>query len=511
MDRITYFVDWRPVSCLPAHSPPVCSDVSIKQDIKGLLASVRVAAGSEAHSLTSDALRSVRYRWRDDGFVVFELTLHDSFVEAADEYYARTSEFHTSQEFRNFLSEKGNAERFTRIDRRARPEPDRNAPRKWKSAALHQISKSDFERTVLLRLAQTASDVVKRSTGHVHCFNSPNTRAGRAIIDTKRVSLDHIFLRIEPVPIDGSGCCTAAEIDGLRVPDPVKQALKEDQTPLTALLDDALLVRLMRKRRTGPDRPAVFHLRRGYAALVDECMRLLPFLKQQHFLGQLPWPLNWVARLFGAKEVTWPQSLVVTMVPLSMLVWLVILLIVDLTLGQWALAILATFASWLAIYVAVEFGERRKQILAAFQRTAGVLEYGAVLGAALNRVAAAADMPRGGQGTAMEDRAPAILQRRIELEHDKRDGNREMLALVTSVVAAFFTAFAAFGWETPIASLLKPGIDQEAAASGAGEEVSHSPPASPSPTTEGIPVSGPEARTGEIQNARRAGPLPGPP
>jgi hypothetical protein len=103
-------------------------------------------------------------------------------------------------------------------------------------------------------------------------------------------------------------------------------------------------------------------------------------------------------------------------------------------------------AIWVMAYAHLEYGARRQMVLDALSRTAGALEFGAVLSRVVAQVASNAGVARSANGLEPDlGQATAIVARRLDIERSKRDHNREMFGICLAVVAATFAVVAAFG------------------------------------------------------------------
>ncbi|HVY02417.1 MAG TPA: hypothetical protein VG983_02080, partial [Caulobacterales bacterium] len=493
IDESAYFLDWRPVTSIPACNPPNCSDLKILD--RETLLKQRGVAEPEDHELVRRAFACAKWRWRDDGLVIFAIALDRGFVAAA----------------------------------RAHFDPDRNAPpadaaldamieeivgRLWKA------EDRNFEgllRIVLRSLSGFVSTYVKDETFHEHAFDGrPNAEASaRRLARAKKnrvnakpnpsSSLSHIFLRIGPMrlswpcadfevarPQRGASRLARAQYRS------VKALLAAPQTtPLDLLPFDAALVALRRQRATGDAaRPALFELRRVYSGLVDDCLRVLPLVKKLTLFGHADGKtLTWVMALFSAFtigcllgllswpparssggisavltiaeaftyeiaaivmaaavlynvflpdtfEIEWPATGIVyacfaaaSVAAIAFSFWLVTraALFQDIRVMFWAG--LLPFLLCALVYSGVETWFRRNAVVQAIVRTAGVLEFGALLASVVGHAAFNAGQHRGPEPIT-HDQSAAIIAHKLELEQHKRQMAMEVLTFILGVIAA---------------------------------------------------------------------------
>lgn len=432
MAGAAYFIDWRPVAFLPAHSPPVVSKV--KSTKLPMIGTNRLFPDDSLHGLSIDEISFIT---RDDGLILFCLTFRQDLISTVQSYYEQIHRHlrspSKSEAFRTFLSNK----HFSAIDHSARIEDQLVFP-----------NAEVFLESLTHRSAVLVAQYIKYVLGHVHTFHASiasSSHKPKSWELRQRERIENLFLQVEPIRISPPQFNELVDIlhtDNQSKDDPERIAIARAcvENPLECLRDDRILVRIKQHRlatRNGaPQREALFELRRIYARMVDDCIRLLPEIKNQHFMARVPliglrWPLTYLlfCGLILALFVLCAWILSFSVAPQS---WGF--------LEQYSAVLMFVFGVVaIAGFGHLEFGRRRGKVIDTLQRTAGVLEYGAILSNVVSIAAMNAKVSRYGGEIAADQHGPVrLIDRRRSTEIDKRDLNKLLTGIFVGIFLFFF-------------------------------------------------------------------------
>ncbi len=406
-------------------------------------------------SLFAASIERIRYVSRDDGLFLFELTFSQQVIDLVKTYFDQIENLAMGGEDSEAMIKFLGNHLIKVIDHSARIE-----------GVLVLNSPERFFESLIHRAALKASEYIKHTLGHAHSFHTSHSRPENGFNRRqlrKRERIENKFLQVEPIrlaDIDETQLASDLNLDvdgGTELfAENLQLATEACNNPMKCIEHDKLLVCLQQYPLNGatspPARPAMFELRRVYASIVDDCIRLLPEIKNSHFLSKvsiwpsLKWPVSYVLfSIFAIGMALLAPEIVEIFVPA----------VGKGFLEEWHAEIFFA-VSFLAIfgYAHLEFGRRRGKVIDTLQRTAGVLEYGAILGSVVSVVAKNAGRSRFGDEPEIDQRGGVrIIDRRRAAEVDKRDRNKLILGIVIGIFALFF-AFAEargniselFGW-----------------------------------------------------------------
>lgn len=445
MGQIVYFLDWRPVAFLPVAKRPACAPIRPLEPDK-----------SRITPFWREVIERVRYRWRDDGIVIFEITVKGAFEKIVDARYAtpavdRKAYDEASQEARAIID---------RIIRRGVAAPDRPVLRAiLERAGLGglleprqppSLSKDKLWAAIFEHARDEASREIKERLQQTQPFPPPeNAEDADEAPDIVSEEMRTAYLKIAPIQISGDPQslfqtpASRTNDEWLRAAVASVEARGEgrDKTVLSFLAHDRALVRLVHVRTDArrPRRPALFELRRAYARVFDKIIAFRPQLGDR-FIFRRIWRVPWPFSLAPLAFIAWAFLFVMAALAVGLFPVLGPSLFTQLALIDSLLAVLVAVA---AVYPVIEFRVRRARVIGAFESAAGILEFGATLGAVTALIAANAKETRlKNQISADQGAAVRIVQRIIEQERELRDGHREAFMVVITVVAALFGGLA---------------------------------------------------------------------